>query len=136
MSEINVERELIVSSMMKIDSELAGLKRNSPQRQQLVRQKIRLVQELRDLRIKSYPYGDPKEIITDHAVLRWLERKHGINVAVIRETILTPMLRKAVENQKPYKTYYSDGDVVFVIDRGAIQTVVEIGCESEEEEVA
>lgn len=126
MSELFRERSKLVKSMMQIDAELSGLRKSAPKRAELVRQKQRLIMEMQNLKIAKVADYAPNETITDHAVLRWLERKHGINIKRIRDLMLTDEVREAIDENQPQRRYWSDGDVVFVIEHGAVQTVIPV----------
>jgi hypothetical protein len=58
--------------------------------------------------------------ITDHALLRYLERAKGLDVEAIRREIATPELRAAIAAGA--KTY-SVENWTYVIEGGAIVTV-------------
>ncbi len=130
MDELVQEKERIISSIMQVDAQLACLNKRSPGRAELIKQKSILVFELKKVKRtlqgawgRSNKSQDNECPITDHALVRWLERKHRIDTHGLKASMLCESLRSAItSNQK----YWSDGDVVFVIDNGMVQTVIPV----------
>lgn len=61
--------------------------------------------------------------ITDHALLRWLERRHGIDVDVFRNAMaddVAAALARADENADPMSVQY-------VVEEGCVVTVLGVG---------
>ncbi len=64
--------------------------------------------------------GDYPAVISDHALLRWLEREHGLNVEELRAELLAeakPFLRVGAVT-------FRLGSVWGVAERGYLKTVV------------
>lgn len=130
MNDLVQEKEKIISSMVQVDAQLACLGRRSAGRAELIRQKAILLYELKQVKRKLQDSWDAARLhpdkdcpITDHALVRWLERKHRISTHRLKATMLCEPLRAALASNTKY---WSDGDVVFVIDRGAVQTVIPV----------
>lgn len=62
-------------------------------------------------------------IITDHAVVRFMERKHNFNFAPYREEMMSPELLQAIRNGL---IEFEQGDMLFKIVAGRVVTVVPI----------
>ena len=59
--------------------------------------------------------------VSDHAIVRWMERKHGINFDTIREEILTERILRNILEIKEDGTYERR-----VVKNGVIVTVLKI----------
>lgn len=59
--------------------------------------------------------------ITDHAVVRYMERKYGADFDIVRQEIWTPDLQTSVRKGK--KQHIEDG-IIFIIKEGKIVTCV------------
>lgn len=130
MSTLAEEKERIVSSMRQIDGQLAGLPRRCAERPELIKQKAILMCELEKVKKEMRVEWDEKRNafnrecpITDHALVRWLERKLGVNIERLRAAMLCDSLRAALQSEHKY---WSDGEVVFVLDRGLVVTVIPV----------
>jgi hypothetical protein len=125
MDDIRKERAIVLKSLTTVERQLASINRKHPERAALLRQKERLLDELRDLKRKTARHFkfDGAELISDHAVVRWLERKCGIDMNRLRSLIVTEPLKFAIDSADKY---WSDGEVVFVIEHGAVQTVIPV----------
>lgn len=62
-----------------------------------------------------------KKVISDHAVCRYMERKHGADFDIVRREMMTPELATALamDNER-----HKDGDIEYIIKNGKIVTVV------------
>lgn len=60
------------------------------------------------------------KIITEHAVVRYMERKYGADFSIVREEMMTPGLRAAIDNGAA--KYVHDG-FEFVIAGKRVVTV-------------
>jgi hypothetical protein len=121
MMEKLIEKKRITAELSQVDLMLSGMKKNHPQRNAMIRKKTALIADL-DM-VKDDIANDGADIISDHAVLRWLERKHKIDINKIRKTIMTPALENAL---KSGFNYYSDGEVVYVFHAGRLKTVIPV----------
>lgn len=59
-------------------------------------------------------------VVTDHAVLRFMERVYGVDVDGVRQLIATPAL---VAAYKAGASKYVDGDVEYVLRDNGVVTV-------------
>jgi len=73
-------------------------------------------------RIKSLSPADEPTEITDHAILRYLERVRGVNMDEIRAELDTPVLREAIK-RNPTGRITING-VVFAIENKVLVTVI------------
>lgn len=62
-------------------------------------------------------------VVTDHALLRWLERIHGIDVEGFREMLQA----EATAALRAYGVERGDEDGTFIIDNGTVITVLAPG---------
>lgn len=60
-------------------------------------------------------------LVTDHAVLRYLERVHGLDMSKVREEILSPQLEAAIRFTQTGR-FKSDG-LVYAFKDYALQTI-------------
>lgn len=65
----------------------------------------------------------PDLTITDHAVLRWLERVGGLDIAAVREVILADMGASRRIQNPPRRYSVRTASAVYVIVDGAVVTV-------------
>ncbi len=115
---------------MEVDAQLAMTAKRSPARAEFIKQKAILLYELKAVKRKLQDswdkerrFADKECPVTDHALVRWLERKHQIDTHGLKAKMLCDSLRSAItSNQK----YWSDGEVVFVIDEGIVRTVIPV----------
>lgn len=61
--------------------------------------------------------GRDQFVISDHAIVRYLERKHGVDIEGIREEILTMALRAAGEG---HRRHDSESGLTFAMDRQSL----------------
>lgn len=63
-----------------------------------------------------------QKIVTDHALVRWMERVQGLDADALRDHILSPELEKALKmGAKKFRA----GGIEYVLGDGKIITVVE-----------
>jgi hypothetical protein len=93
---LKVTRAKILAELSEVEGRLSGTLRTSTCRAGLLERKNLLLRNLREenLRIKRENMASP---ITDHALVRWLERKHGLDSDRLRDAILTDALREAMD---------------------------------------
>lgn len=73
---------------------------------------------------KVQPPRCPK--VSDHAVLRYLERSIGLDVDAVREAILTPFVRAAIEAGAE-RLHMPAENVTLIVSRdGTVLTVVPV----------
>lgn len=74
---------------------------------------------------------NPLLAVSDHAVLRWIERVHGIDIELIRQRIRSDLAKATVVSGKigapkyvvrlgPNRFVVKDGTVVTVLDAGMV----------------
>lgn len=69
--------------------------------------------------------ASPAPSITEHALLRWLERRHGLDIDVFREEILLdggPALRAALNAGATCRV--RAGDYMFAVKGGRLITIL------------
>lgn len=127
LDELERGRARIIEQMGEIDKKLSRMVRCSPGRADLIDQKGLLLRQLREqkLRIaaaKASPQPGTVECrVSDHALVRWLERRHGIDVDRLKAMILTDGLRTAIRAKQGH---WSDGRVVYAISDCTVVTVL------------
>ena len=102
-------------------AELTRLQREA----QAIKRRINLLEvELngqKPRRIVSESAGQSELPVTDHAVVRYLERVHGLSLDPLRKKILTAEVERAIAQGEDYA--YS-GDFVFPIIKKRVVTVL------------
>lgn len=121
-NDLQREKRNIGRMIHQIDMKLGLHRRNSPERKELMQQKVVLLAQHGALKERLAGPVD-SGVISDHALVRWLERKHGIDTRRLKEIMFTDSLSMAINDGLGY---YSDGEVVYVIKDGAVQTVIRV----------
>lgn len=62
--------------------------------------------------------------VSDHALVRWLERRHHIDLDVVRATILTPERQEAIRCGATSIHCREEGLTLIVAENGTIKTVL------------
>lgn len=65
-----------------------------------------------------------QEVVTDHAVIRWLERVEGIDMKAIRKKILNTDVQSAL---KMKASSYTSEDMIYKFRNGRVITVIARG---------
>jgi hypothetical protein len=123
---LQVTRAKILAELSEVEGRLSGTLRTSNYRAGLLERKDLLLRNLREEndRIKRAKQeirrdarnGSP---ITDHALVRWLERKHGLDTDRLRDGIVTDALREALEANR----WHDDGELTYVINDNVVVTI-------------
>ncbi len=115
---LKVTRAKILAELSEVEGRLSGTLRTSTCRAGLLERKNLLLRNLREenLRIKRENMASP---ITDHALVRWLERKHGLDSDRLRDAILTDALREALDANR----WHDDGELTYVIRDHVVVTI-------------
>lgn len=121
-------RDRIIAQMRAVDQSLSYCSKKNPRRRELLERKDLLLRNLREQKIrikeanKSFHDGSyDNHIISDHALVRWLERKHGLDMKELKDRMLTDSLRAALDGPD---TYHSDGEMVYVLRGGQVITCI------------
>jgi hypothetical protein len=110
--ELGVQKRKLEEDLVQIGSELKLLL----DRQGEVQKKLRkIIQQLSALKIKE-------PTVTDHAVLRYLERFRGINLEEIREEILTDERKEMILELGTIKLPLGENHRIIVKD-GVVVTI-------------
>ncbi|MNU42707.1 hypothetical protein D3C71_314730 [compost metagenome] len=64
--------------------------------------------------------------VTDHALLRWIERHLQVDIEALRASILTPSVVEAIECGASAVHCREEGVTLIVAESGAIKTVLPI----------
>jgi len=64
--------------------------------------------------------------VTDHALLRWIERHLQVDIEALRKSILTPSVVEAIECGASAVQCPAEGVTLIVAQDGAIKTVLPI----------
>jgi hypothetical protein len=121
-------RTKILAELSEVEGRLSGTLRTSSCRAGLIERKNLLLRNLREekLRIKranmdirSHRETREASPITDHALVRWLERKHGLDTDRLRDAILTDALREALDANR----WHDDGELTYVISDHVVVTI-------------
>lgn len=119
-------RAKILTELSEVEGRLSGTLRTSSCRAGLLERKNLLLRNLREenLRIKSEKMEFRRNAreaspITDHALVRWLERKHGLDTDRLRDAILTDALREALDANR----WHDDGELMYVIRDHVVVTI-------------
>lgn len=134
-NELYARKNSILRDTGEVDLELAGGSgyRSIRERSMLISRKYQLLDQLRETNSKIHQakqerarHAAPgmRHPVTDHALVRWLERKHGLDMSSLREQLLTPEIREALKD--PTQTYWSDGELVYILGNGAVVTVIPV----------
>jgi hypothetical protein len=130
--DLETVRQRIVSQMTDIDRELSRMRRNDPLRYGIISQKGLLLRQLREQNLRiaemkrkgSESSAAPQKYeVSDHALVRWLERKHGIDMDRLRSLLLSQEVKSALASEQKY---WSDGRVVYVMKDGVVVTVISV----------
>ena len=123
---LKATRAKIRAELSEVEGRLAGTLRTSSHRAALLERKDLLLRNLREqnLRIKRAKQEIVREArerspITDHALVRWLERKHGLDTDRLRDAILTDALRAALDANR----WHDDGELTYVISDRVVVTI-------------
>ncbi|WP_020474493.1 hypothetical protein [Zavarzinella formosa] len=125
--ELENGRRRIKSKLTEVESWLSGLKKSSSKRQELIELKDSLLVQLREQNIRledtrrRLRQTPRNHAVTDHALVRWLERNHGIDVLGLKDAILTDELQAAIASGQEQ---WSDGKMLFVLQDGRVITVI------------
>jgi hypothetical protein len=123
---LKVTRAKIFGELKEVERRLAGTLKTSSYRAELLERKELLLLNLREenLRIKKAKQdiraARRESPVTDHALVRWLERKHGLDTDRLRDAILTDALRQALDANR----WHDDGELTYVISDRVVVTVV------------
>jgi hypothetical protein len=124
--ELEKTRQRIVEQLTGVEKDLSSTMKTSPRRIGLLEQKNALLVQLREetLRLKEarrVRHETPREhAVTDHALVRWIERKCKVDVQALKDKVLSDGLRAALDSQQDY---WCDGELVFVLHDGLVLTV-------------
>jgi hypothetical protein len=123
---LEATRAKIRAELSEVESRLSGTLRTSINRAGLLERRDLLLRNLREenLRIKRAKQEVRSEArkrspITDHALVRWLERKHGLDTDRLRDAILTDALRGALDANQ----WHDDGELTYVISDNVVVTI-------------
>lgn len=84
-------------------------------------QKLRAVESLQK-KIEKMG-GDGPPVITDHAMLRYMERVMGLDVEGLRAKLITPAIQKMIDTLGGNGQYPGDG-YVLVMKNNAVTTIL------------
>lgn len=120
-------RARILQQLSDVEKELGRTKRSSSKRPALIERKELLLRSLREESIrlkecKNVRKESPDHPITDHALVRWLERKAKIDIQSLKDRILTAELQSALSSGE--RAHWSDGEMVFVLANSRVITVI------------
>lgn len=79
---------------------------------------------LKHIRKRKHP---KKEIISDHAIVRFLERTQVVNIKAFRRQLMTKGLRQACAESREKTDMiieYVENGLEFVIDNGTVKTIL------------
>lgn len=76
---------------------------------------------------KARPARQPR--VTDHAVLRWMERYLDMDIEAVRACILTPERREAIECGAARIHLPEEGVSLVINDQGVVVTVAPLNSE-------
>jgi hypothetical protein len=123
---LKVTRANILAELSEVEDRLSRTLRTSSCRAELLERKNLLLRNLREenLRIKRENMENRREArkaspITDHALVRWLERKHRVDTDRLRDAILTDALREALDANR----WHDDGELTHVISDHVVVTI-------------
>jgi hypothetical protein len=123
---LKATRANILAELSEVEGRLSGTLRTSNCRAELLERKNLLLRNLREenLRIKRENMEIRRQAreaspITDHALVRWLERKHGLDTDRLRDAILTDALREALDANR----WHDDGELTYVIRDHVVVTI-------------
>lgn len=130
-----IRRQIIVQ-LEEVERSLPKTKKGSLKREELIERKNILLANLREQKVRlcearqirhEMPRDHP---VTDHALIRWLERKHGVDIIELKGMMLTPALQAALASSQER---WSDGEMLYVLkDRMVITVLPACGLRSEE----
>ena len=114
------EKKRLIAEGSAIDARLSLLKRKSPGRAELVARKHEITARLSVLKAEArLSYNE--DTISNHALIRWLERRHGIDVKRLKRAMMTDGLSAAL---LAGDRFWTDGNFIFVIQCGQVKTVI------------
>lgn len=104
----------------------------NPEGSEKVKEKDELVRKIKEINLKIKVADDNimrlreeqtledrgADAVTDHAVVRWLERRHGIDVHKVREVIVKEAIKGEISNKINKKgcLYVESGNMVYVVN--------------------
>jgi hypothetical protein len=106
------------TQITKLDSEITAIRNELSLRNQELKLKQSYIKNLRD-KLALSKKGATK--VSEHAILRYLERVRGISTTSIQDEILTPEVKKMVETLG--NGTYPNGDFQVVIKDNVVVTV-------------
>lgn len=105
-----------------LKSDVASLKKSQKKLEETLTRKEGEIISL-DREIARLEAQREEPVVTEHATLRWLERVHGIDVASIKQEILTEEFRKQLETIPSGK--FKRNGVTIVVKNREVVTVVD-----------
>lgn len=127
--KLEIGRSDILSKLASVEKQLAGSVKRSSKRQGLLAEKMDLLRLLREQKLRITAAKSSSNRITmkncpisDHAIIRWLERKHDIAVDKLRSLMLADGLIEALRGGQQY---WCDGDYYYMIRDGIVVTVLD-----------
>lgn len=110
------------TQLAKMEAKIEGLKTEISSAQKelnlLQKEKKSLQERIRHLS------GDGKLIVSEHAILRWLERKHGVDLKGIEREILNDEVLRITDTLGG-NGEFPNGDMVLIIKQNVVITVKE-----------
>ena len=109
------------TTLQKLEGEYEALKIAQAKTQEELAAKKAAI---KDLKQKIHQFGNEFKVeITDHAILRYLERVHGIDVSEIKSKILTDKMKFMIETLGN-GTFPGDGYKLRVVDKKIVTIIV------------
>jgi hypothetical protein len=124
--ELENTRKRIVAQLERVERALSSTIKSSPRCVELLEEKNALLVQLREekrrlgeaKRVRNQT--PPEHVVTDHALVRWMERKCKVDVQALKDRMMSDGLRAALASKQEY---WCDGELVFVLQRGVVLTV-------------
>lgn len=128
LNELERVRRRITDQLAEVERQLGGTTKKSPKRLPLLMSQGALLSQLQEQkrqimeakRVKLTASRDHE--VTDHALVRWLERKRGVDVQALKDQVLTDGLRAALVVGQDC---WSDGSMTYVLRDGMVVTIYE-----------
>lgn len=120
---LNVQMSAFADKRKKAQDQIASIAKERTKADEQIRLIAKKISKI-DIRISELVNcKKPKKVvITDHAILRYLERIHGFNTDEVKSTLLTEKLRENIQEFKTGKI--TENGVTYVFKDQTVVTIM------------
>ncbi|GEM_PF-3178609 len=115
------ERKQLEKEKTYLEDDLHSIKQTISDKQKEYNEKRKILDKVKKRLNSMNPEGRPK--ISDHAIVRYMERIKGVNISEVENEILTPNVLALIEKLGPNGTYPNENFSVILQNNVAVTVV-------------